>query len=89
LCFRGGPLSHGPRRCESDHRLPQVIANADTLGGLANFAKRRPRVLQIFRERFDTLICEWMPEELLENFEQHRADVWETYLLWLLGLVVC
>ena len=30
-----------------------------------------------------------MPEELLENFERHRADVWETYLLWLLGLVVC
>src|SRR5882724_4938264 len=26
-----GPLSFGPRQCESDHRLPQVIANADTL----------------------------------------------------------
>ena len=58
------------------------------IGWLANFAKRRPRVLQIFRERFEALICERMPEELLENFERHRADAWETFL-WLLGLVVC
>ncbi len=32
--------------------------NTDTLGWLANFAKRRPRVLQIFRERFEAVICE-------------------------------
>jgi hypothetical protein len=44
-------------------------------------AKRRPRVLQIFRERFEALVCERMLKELLENFERHRADVWETYLL--------
>jgi len=31
LWFLGGPLSLGPRQCESDHRPPQVIANADTL----------------------------------------------------------
>jgi hypothetical protein len=37
--------------------------------------------LQIFRERFELFICERLPEELLETFERHRADVWEMYLL--------
>jgi hypothetical protein len=52
-----------------------LTSNADTLGWIANFAKPRVRGLQTYRERFEALICERMPEKLLENFERHRADV--------------